>query len=159
DLKLTAVAGPMTLLCHASPDAGWPTLQKFLGGTKKTLTVAMYDFGAKHIFNAILTAMKGASGEFVLNLDRKSNPTRAGEFTEEEVVQKFTAALKKRFVSSTAAVGVLYPNAYHIKVAVQDGKKFWISSGNWQNSNQPDEDAATLDESHLRKLFSGHNRE
>jgi len=159
DLKLTAVAGPMTLLCHASPDAGWPTLEKFVDGTKKTLTVAMYDFGAKHIFSAILSAMKDASGEFVLNLDRRSNPKRAGELTEEQIVQKFSNGLKKRFVSSTAAVGILYPNAYHIKVAVRDGKAFWLSSGNWQNSNQPDEVASELDESELRKLFSGRNRE
>lgn len=158
-LKLTAVAGPMTLLCHASPDAGWPTLEKFLNGTKKTLTVAMYDFGARHIFNAILTTMKKGAGEFILNLDRKSNPKRQGELTEDQVVQKFTAGLKKKFVSSTAAVGTLYPNAYHIKVAVRDGKSFWISSGNWQNSNQPDEVAGDLDDSALRKLFSGHNRE
>jgi hypothetical protein len=159
NLKLAAVTGPMTLLCHASPDSGWPTLQKFLGGTKKSLTVAMYDFGAKHIVAAILSAMKGAAGEFILNLDRRSNPKRTGELTEEEVVQKFSSALRKRFVSSSAAVGVLYPNAYHIKVAVQDGKRLWISSGNWQGSNQPHEDAAKLDESGQRKLFSGHNRE
>lgn len=30
-----------------------------------------------------------------------------------------------------------FPNAYHIKVAVRDGTAFWLSSGNWNNSNQP----------------------
>jgi phosphatidylserine/phosphatidylglycerophosphate/cardiolipin synthase-like enzyme len=159
DLKLTAVGGPITLLCHASPDAGWPTLEKFFAGIRKTLTVAMYDFGAKHIVQAIEAAMDKTKGDFVLNLDRKSNPKRDGEFTEEQVVQQFKKALKDRFVSSTAAVGILYPNAYHIKVAVRDGKAFWISSGNWQGSNQPDVDAFELDDKALRELFSKHNRE
>src|SRR5262249_27340971 len=27
---------------------------------------------------------------------------------------------------------------YHIKVAVRDGNAVWLSSGNWQSSNQPD---------------------
>jgi hypothetical protein len=30
-----------------------------------------------------------------------------------------------------------FPNAYLIKVAVRDGTAFWLSSGNWNNSNQP----------------------
>ena len=32
----------------------------------------------------------------------------------------------------------LWASAYHIKVAVRDGNTFWLSSGNWQSSNQPD---------------------
>jgi hypothetical protein len=38
------------------------------------------------------------------------------------------------------AAAWLFPNAYHIKVAVRDGKAFWLSSGNWNNSNQPNID-------------------
>jgi phosphatidylserine/phosphatidylglycerophosphate/cardiolipin synthase-like enzyme len=34
----------------------------------------------------------------------------------------------------------IYPTAYHIKVAVRDSSAVWISSGNWNNSNQPDFD-------------------
>lgn len=156
-LKLAAVGGAMTLLCHASPDAGWPTLQKFLAGTRKTLTVAMYDFGAEHIVKAI-ESIKG-KGEVVLNLDRRSNPQRAGESNEEQVIARLAGALGTRFVPSEAAVGTLYPSAYHIKVAVRDGKAFWLSSGNWQRSNQPDVDTSALDESEQRRLFSKHNRE
>jgi hypothetical protein len=158
-LKLTAVGGAMTLLCHASPDAGWPTLQKFLAATRKTLTVAMYDFGAEHIVEAIEGAMKSAKGKFTLNLDRRSNPKRKGELTEDQVVARFAAKLGDKFVPSKAAVGTLYPSAYHIKVAVRDGTAFWLSSGNWQGSNQPDVDASALGESEQRKLFSKHNRE
>src|SRR6202012_5407225 len=36
------------------------------------------------------------------------------------------------------AAAAIFPNAYHIKVAVRDPKAFWLSSGNWNNSNQPD---------------------
>jgi hypothetical protein len=32
----------------------------------------------------------------------------------------------------------LWASAYHIKVAVRDGAAVWLSSGNWQSSNQPD---------------------
>jgi phosphatidylserine/phosphatidylglycerophosphate/cardiolipin synthase-like enzyme len=31
----------------------------------------------------------------------------------------------------------IYPTAYHIKVAVRDGESFWLSSGNFNVSNQP----------------------
>ncbi|HEX3972290.1 MAG TPA: phospholipase D-like domain-containing protein, partial [Stellaceae bacterium] len=31
----------------------------------------------------------------------------------------------------------IYPSAYHIKVAVRDGGSFWLSSGNFNVSNQP----------------------
>src|SRR5262249_19693015 len=31
----------------------------------------------------------------------------------------------------------LWASAYHIKVAVRDSDSFWLSSGNWQSSNQP----------------------
>lgn len=164
-LKLSAVNGAMTLLCHASPDAGWPNLKKFLEVTKKTLTVAMYDFGAKYIFQSINDTMTKATGPFTLNLDRRSNPKRDGEFTEQEIVDTFTANLgDTKFVYSTAAVGTLYPNAYHIKVAVRDSadpKKvaFWLSSGNWQGSNQPEADATKVDEKTQRQLLSKRNRE
>jgi phosphatidylserine/phosphatidylglycerophosphate/cardiolipin synthase-like enzyme len=34
--------------------------------------------------------------------------------------------------------GGIFPSAYHIKVAVRDGSSVWLSSGNWQSSNQPE---------------------
>src|SRR5262249_14177230 len=41
------------------------------------------------------------------------------------------------------AAAWIFPNAYHIKVAVRDSTAFWLSSGNWNNSNQPDIDPLT----------------
>jgi phosphatidylserine/phosphatidylglycerophosphate/cardiolipin synthase-like enzyme len=32
----------------------------------------------------------------------------------------------------------LIPDSYHIKVASRDGEEFWLSSGNWKDSNQPE---------------------
>jgi len=56
-------------------------------------------------------------------------------------------ALKKRMEFAWAAVAdgrhvtkAFFPRAYHIKVAVRDGAAFWLSSGNWKDSNQPERD-------------------
>jgi hypothetical protein len=119
----------------------------------------MYDFGAKYIFDTIHQTMTEADGPFILNLDRKSNPHRDGEMTEDEIETQFRKILGDKFEYSTAAVGTLFPNAYHIKVAVRDGSAFWLSSGNWQGSNQPEQVAATLSEAEQRRLLSGRNRE
>ncbi len=35
-----------------------------------------------------------------------------------------------------------FPTSYHIKVAVKDSETFWLSSGNWNTSNQPKVDPA-----------------
>jgi hypothetical protein len=119
----------------------------------------MYDFGAKHIYETICRAMRDADGPFVLNLDRKSNPHRDAEMTEAEIEKGLTDALEGKLEYSTAAVGILFPNAYHIKVAVRDGSSLWLSSGNWQESNQPASDAADLSEAERRRLLSERNRE
>ncbi|MFL6285299.1 MAG: hypothetical protein ACJ74Q_19330 [Pyrinomonadaceae bacterium] len=46
---LQPVTEAMTVLCHASPDAGWRNLHQFLLGTKHRLTATMYEFNAVHI--------------------------------------------------------------------------------------------------------------
>jgi phosphatidylserine/phosphatidylglycerophosphate/cardiolipin synthase-like enzyme len=51
----------------------------------------------------------------------------------------------------------IYPNAYHIKVAVRDDGTFWLSSGNWNNSNQPIIDLS--DEDEAQKVAKGHDRD
>src|SRR5262249_16951599 len=50
-----------------------------------------------------------------------------------------------------------FASAYHIKVAVRDGKVFWLSSGNWQSSNQPNHELAFGETSW--DLLLKHNRE
>jgi phosphatidylserine/phosphatidylglycerophosphate/cardiolipin synthase-like enzyme len=50
-----------------------------------------------------------------------------------------------------------FPTAYHIKVAVKDAKSFWLSSGNWNSSNQPDVDLS--DEAALKSAARNNDRD
>jgi hypothetical protein len=155
DLALDEVTAPMKILCHTSPDAGWPTLKGFLGDTTQRLTVAMYDFTAPHIRDQLKTAMERVSGNLRLVLDPNESLTapgdgenpKANDVDEETVREALQKALGNRFEFVWAAVkisgkttGGIFGSAYHIKVAVRDGRSFWLSSGNWQSSNQPDLD-------------------
>jgi hypothetical protein len=133
-----------------SPEAGWSELETFLAGTEKSLTVAMYQFTAPHIFKAVRDAVTPAGRTFELVLHpRPEKPPRSGvkanDLDErEEVLDPLTQAMKDRFkmswatLTSKATPDGLWASAYHIKVAVRDGKTTWLSSGNWQSSNQPD---------------------
>ena len=92
DASLDPVSGPMKVLCHVSPDAGWSVLKDFLQQTQTNLRVAMYDFTAPHIVRD-LESVLAQSGKFELILDpglsltaggRGENP-KAGDWTEEDV--------------------------------------------------------------------------
>jgi phosphatidylserine/phosphatidylglycerophosphate/cardiolipin synthase-like enzyme len=148
---LREVRGAMTLTCHASPDAGWRTLKPFLDGTNERLTVAMYDFTAPHILEAVRADLEKGNRQLRLILDPglalgnggEANNPKKNDVTEDEVKEELSAALGDRLSFEWAAVkhtgkttGGIFPSAYHIKVAVRDGKAFWLSSGNWQSSNQ-----------------------
>jgi hypothetical protein len=133
-----------------SPEAGWSELETFLEGTQERLTVAMYQFTAPHIFEAVRDAVTPAGRTFELVLHpRPEKPARSGvkahELNEqEEVLDPLAAKMKTRFKQSWATLNSkahpdgLWASAYHIKVAVRDGDTTWLSSGNWQSSNQPD---------------------
>ena len=142
---LTAVSGALSFVCHASPDAGWPTLKKFLAQTHSTLTIGLYDFTSKHILDSVETAL--ASGQKLeITLDNPSlNPT--ADQSDSDTLKTLGADLGEEFRAAWALVRSnkdvsqwIFPTAYHIKVAVQDSKSLWLSSGNWNNSNQPDMD-------------------
>jgi hypothetical protein len=142
--NLDPVEDNMSILCHASPDAGWPTLKPFFAGTNNTLVVGMYDFTSAHILQALIPDLKKAS--LTLTLDHPpKNPT--ADQTDEQSVAALKAVLAARLQSAWAleqndplAPVWIYPSAYHIKVAVRDSATMWLSSGNWNNSNQPDID-------------------
>jgi phospholipase D-like protein len=147
--NLPLVKEKMKLTVCVSPEAGWSELDTFLGETKSTLTVAMYQFTAPHIFEAVESAVKPAGRKFELILHPvpekpAKNGVKANDLDEvEEVVDPLQQELKKRFevtwatLHSNAHPDGLFASAYHIKVAVRDGNSFWLSSGNWQSSNQP----------------------
>lgn len=144
-VPLKPVSGKIPILCHVSPDAGWPTLRKFLSGIKATLTVGLYDFTSKHILDAVEQDLADKrSFELVLDHPAK-NPT--ADQTDPETVGALTDALGNEFSQAWALVRTnkevqryIYPSAYHIKTAVRDSASTWLSSGNWNNSNQPDID-------------------
>lgn len=148
--NLPLVKEKMKLTICVSPEAGWGELEKFLGDTTSSLTVAMYQFTAPHIFEAVESAVKPAGRQFELILHPvpekpPKSGVKANDLNEvEEVIDPLQAELKKRFevtwatLHSKANPDGLFASAYHIKVAVRDHDAFWLSSGNWQSSNQPD---------------------
>jgi hypothetical protein len=133
-----------------SPEAGWGELETFLAGTEERLTVAMYQFTAPHIFDAVRKAVSPGDRTFELVLHpRPEKPPKSGvkahDLNEEaQVLKPLEKQMKKRFkmswatLNSKATPNGLWASAYHIKVAVRDGNSTWLSSGNWQSSNQPD---------------------
>lgn len=138
-----AISGKFKITCFASPDAGWPTLQPFLAGVKTKLTVGMFEFTAPHIVEAISTQMKGK----VLNLvlDDPDYDTTMREQTNDATQIQLAKALGRGLQFAWAAEGAdkhnslhLFPAAYHIKVAVADRSAFFLSSGNFNSTNQPD---------------------
>ena len=134
------------LTVSVSPEGGWTTLGDFLRATKERLTVAMYQFTAPHVWEAINSTLEPAPHAMQLVLHpRPEAPPKSGvkshDWEEGDVTGQLHVNLKTRFHMAWASVGGgdgLWASAYHIKVAVRDGKTVWLSSGNWQSSNQPD---------------------
>ena len=152
DVQLNQVTDAMTVTCHVSPDAGWPTLKDFLGKIDQKITIAMYDFSAPHILERLRSSLERSRAELSLILDPgiaagtgEGASVKSRDVTEEKVVTTLEGLLKTRFHFTWAGVkrdgktdSSIFPSAYHIKMAVIDSAKFWVSSGNWQSSNQPD---------------------
>lgn len=140
------ITDTFTVTCFASPDAGWPTLQPFLQGVTSTLTVGMYEFTAPHIVDTVSGQMKGKTLNLVL--DDPTYDTTHREQTDDETYGQLKKALGATgFNFAWAAEGSdrhnkihLFPGAYHIKVAVADSASVFLSSGNFNSSNQPDID-------------------
>ncbi len=147
--NLPLVDEPMELTICVSPEAGWSELEDFLDGTRNSLTVAMYQFTAPHIYNSVYAAVSPEGRQFELVLHpRPEKPSSAGVKAHEleetsGVLEPLGKTLQDRFemawatLVSKAHPDGLWASAYHIKVAVRDGNAAWVSSGNWQSSNQP----------------------
>ena len=159
-IKLEEVHQKMKVVCHVSPDAGWPILREFLQETQARLTVGMYDFTALYIIDEVLDAVKDHPRRLILVMQAGAALTgKKVDIPEEQTLAKYKAALGERFDHAPASVGAgrQFASAYHIKVAVRDGKAFWLSSGNWQSSNQPNHELAVGGTSW--DLLTGYNRE
>jgi hypothetical protein len=147
--NLPFVKEKMEMTICVSPEAGWSELESFLAETENTLTVAMYQFTAPHIFEAIEAAVTPAGRKFELILHPvPEKPAKSGVKAndlneEDDVVNPLGQKMRNRFEQTWATLvsrahpDGLFASAYHIKVAVRDSTAVWVSSGNWQSSNQP----------------------
>src|SRR6202012_6074872 len=145
-VTLDPVEAQATVHLSASPDAGCPALKDFLASTTQSLTVGLYDFTSAHVLSAVEGDLAGKQFSLVLDHPPK-NPS--ADQTDPDTVAELSKALAGEFTQAWAltrtdkdATAWVYPTAYHIKVAVRDRAAFWLSSGNWNNSNQPDIDPA-----------------
>ena len=161
---LKRIKAKMKVNAHVSPDAGWTELKRFLGGATSSLTVGMYDFGAPHVADAIEAAgRKRGFKAMTLTLQpgqSVGSGTKADDLTDKQAVEQMRKALGKKFKNAWVKIGLVngwVASSYHIKVAVRDKKAFWLSSGNWQSSNQPDADP--LKKPWKRSWLSEYNRE
>ena len=135
------VTGKIT--AHVSPDAGLKTLRTFLQGTQQSLTIGMYDFTSGPLLSAFLDLFKSNKTlQMVLDNPAPNDTRNQSDWT---TVSDLNQAMGGRATIARAltkndrfASNWLFPSAYHIKVVVRDGTAVWISSGNLNNSNQPD---------------------
>jgi hypothetical protein len=141
DLPLDRRKTKTHFVIHSGPDSSWPQLSAFLAETKKSLVVAMYDFGAVNVVDGVIDAVKNKTETISLVL-QMGGKVHEGDFTDLEAVNKIKAKKKAAFHFAPASIGKdgIFDSAYHIKVAVRDHASMWLSSGNWQSSNQPDID-------------------
>lgn len=141
---LVPVRGTMRATLCASPDAGWPVLSEFLARGAERLVIAMYYFTAPHVYEVLLGALD-ADPDSELHMVR--NPDlgesgagpNAGDLDGTTVEKRLRRALGERFEFARTSVGKagVFESAYHIKVAVADSNRLWLSSGNWQSTSLP----------------------
>ena len=130
-----------TITAVVSPDAGYATLSKFLAATTQSLVVGIYDFTSGSILKNFITDLSGKKLQMVLD-HPAPNPTadQSDWQTQKELSSQLGANAKIAWAlvrSDAFAAAWMFPYAYHIKVIVRDGKTVWLSSGNLNNSNEP----------------------
>lgn len=144
DIQLSTITKKMNVIAHVSPEEGWKNLKQFLSNTQKTLTIAMYDFGARHILETVDSlAKKSTFKELILTIqsgESVGEGTKVNDMKDEDVVEDLKKKFDERFHRAWIPIGRVngwVASSYHIKMAVKDNRSMWLSSGNWQSSNQP----------------------
>jgi hypothetical protein len=160
-LSLPRTGARMKVTAHVH---GWTTLKRFLAGTRNHLTIGMYDFGARHIRDTLLDELDGNKRMRLLIQFGESigSGTKKDDLRDQDMVKALADGLGQRFDPrwvSVAQTGSLFASSYHIKVAVRDHDAFWLSSGNWQSSNQPPTVPVRNDIEGNRTLLETYNRE
>jgi hypothetical protein len=148
DAPLHPVTVKTTIVACASPDDGYGVLADFLAGVRSKLTIAMYDFTSADILKEVKSAI-GKSVPLKMVLDHPPLDDTANQ-TDEQTRTALLAADHDAKInwaltqSDPVATEWIFPTAYHIKVAVRNaGQAFWLSSGNFNVSNEPDLAAGT----------------
>jgi len=164
NLPLSKVTERIKLNAHVSPEKGWENLKSHITKTKSSNTIAMYDFGAKHIRDSIIeTGKKQSFTSLTLAIQKGESVgegTKKDDLKDAEMIEEIKKSLKHKFKSTYIKIGTKngwVPYSYHIKVSVSDGKRFWLSSGNWQSSNQPSSDV--IENNSHNDLLQDYNRE
>lgn len=145
EFALEPITEEMSVRAHLSPEYGFEELQDFFATATGPLDCAMYEIqGVKmaQMLDAALT--RGV--EMELTADRKSRPPRPGEEASDDALtaevstqfEHWADDFQFRYQIVPLGRRGLVASAYHIKVTVDKGGRFWLSSGNWKNgSSQP----------------------
>ncbi|HEV2292274.1 MAG TPA: phospholipase D-like domain-containing protein, partial [Tepidisphaeraceae bacterium] len=166
--KLDPVEEQMVLTIATSPDAGWPTFREFLAQpVRRTMHVGIYQFTAPHVYKALRQTMlddDDATLTMTLHPEAEKIPesgTKADDIAGPEVLDRLSRALGERFryAHTTTGASGEFASAYHIKVAVADRARLFLSSGNWQSSNQPPFDPLNEPEDLPPSFHRKYNRE
>lgn len=164
NITLKTITKKMKVTAHVSPEEGWNNLKPFLAATQKSLTIAMYDFGARHILKTIESLRKKNTFEnLTLTIqagESVGQGTKANDLKDKEVLDDLEKVFKQQLHAAwipTGSVNGWMASSYHIKVAIRDSSVLWLSSGNWQSSNQPE--LEKLEDVSPSYLIRNYNRE
>jgi hypothetical protein len=151
----------MELTCCVGPERSWSVLSGYIANVKGRMVSSMYQFHAEHVADAIQERLEnGITME--LALDKATRVTKAGvgdgDFNRKTVFGKWARDFSFDRIYVPQGSNGLIADSYHIKVTVDDDDRFWLSSGNWKNSSQPNIDLADLNDLQAIRAKKG-NRE
>jgi hypothetical protein len=137
-MHLARIKEPMNAIFHVSPDAGFQQLKSFFSRIGTKLTATIYEWQVNHVSDALADAIKPGGRKLKMVTQKKGVGGRDGtEKAVEDMKTRLPASRFEHVWASTQGPQRLIPSSYHIKVAVRDDEEFWLSSGNWKESNQP----------------------
>ncbi len=159
--SFAAVNEDMELLCCVGPERSWSVLSSFIANAQGRMVSSIYEFHAKHIADAIEERLDGGV-KMALVMDPATRVTKAGvgtgDFNRKTVFPRWADDFSFDRIYVPKGSSGLVANSYHIKVTVDDDDRFWLSSGNWKNSSQPNIAPGDLDSPAKIKAKKG-NRE
>ncbi|MBT1511530.1 trypsin-like peptidase domain-containing protein [Bradyrhizobium sp. SRL28] len=151
----------MELTCCVGPERSWSVLSDYIANAQGRMVSSMYEFHAEHIADAIQERLEDGV-EMDLVIDNATRVTRAGvkdgDFNRKTVFRKWANDFNFDRIYAPEGANGLIADSYHIKVTVDDSDRFWLSSGNWKNSSQPNIDPADLNDLQAIRAKKG-NRE